>query len=58
MYSFLWRKLPGPLPVRLLCAVLLFLAVVAVLFLWVFPWLLPLLPFNDVTVDSGPASGG
>jgi hypothetical protein len=31
---------------------LLFALLVAVLFLWVFPWVEPLLPFTEVTVDQ------
>ena len=55
MYGWIWRTLPGGLPGKLLgCALLLALAV-AVLFLWVFPAVEPLLPFSDVTVD--PAGG-
>lgn len=50
MYALLWRSLPGPVPVKVLLALMLFLLVVAFLFLVVFPWLVPLLPFNDVTV--------
>ena len=41
MYGWLWRHLPGPAPVRALIALALFIGVVAVLFLWVFPWLEP-----------------
>jgi hypothetical protein len=51
MYGWLWRRLPGPTPLRVLLAVLLVLAVVVALFLVVFPWLEPRLPFNDVTVN-------
>ena len=51
MYAWFWRSLPGPLPVRLLLALLAFAAVVALLFLVVFPAVEPRLPFNDVTVD-------
>jgi len=47
----LWGHLPGPLVVRLLTALLLVAAVVAVLFLWVFPLAAPLVPFNDNTVE-------
>lgn len=50
MYGWIWRHLPGPTAVRLLLALILVLAVVAVLFVWVFPALEPLLPFNDQTV--------
>jgi hypothetical protein len=53
MYAALWRILPGPTAVKFLLALLLFAAVVALLFLWVFPWLSPRLPFSDVTVDAG-----
>ncbi len=52
MYAYLWRHLPGSTPLKLIQAVLLFLIVVAVLFLWVFPWLVPILPLNDVTVGA------
>ncbi len=52
MYVWFWRHLPGPLPVRLLLALLALAAVVAVLFVVVFPQVEPLLPFSDVTVDA------
>ena len=52
MYVWIWRHLPGGLPGKLLGSLLLLAAVVLVLFLWVFPAVEPLLPFNDVTVDS------
>lgn len=50
MYAWIWRHLPGPTAVRVLIAVLLIAAVVALLMLVVFPWLEPMLPFNDVAV--------
>jgi hypothetical protein len=50
MYAFLWRILPGTLPVKLLLAALLMLAAIALLFLVVFPWLEPLLPFDQITL--------
>ncbi|MEO8105897.1 MAG: hypothetical protein ABI720_01145 [Actinomycetes bacterium] len=56
MYAWLWRHLPGPTAVRVVIALTLFVAVVAVLFLWVFPWVEPRLPFTDVTVDESAAS--
>jgi len=56
MYGWLWRHLPGPTAVRVVIALLLFVAVVAVLFLWVFPWVEPRLPFTDVTVDESAAT--
>ncbi len=52
MYVWLWRHLPGPLVARLLQLLVLFLAVVALLMLVVFPWVEPHLPWNDVTVDG------
>jgi hypothetical protein len=52
VYGWLWNHLPGPLPVRLLVTVVLLFAVVCVLFLWVFPWLEPRLPFTGVTVQD------
>ena len=55
IYSAIWRALPGPLVVRVLLAAVLVLAVVAVLFVWVFPRIAPLMPFNDNTVD--PSAG-
>jgi hypothetical protein len=39
-------------------ALLIFVAFVAVLFLWVFPWMEPRLPFTDVTVDESAAGLG
>lgn len=52
VYGWLWRKLPGPWPVKLLESLVLLTGVLAVLFLVVFPWVEPRLPFTDVTVDS------
>ena len=52
MYGWIWRHLPGNTWVRAGISVLLILAVVYVLFLYIFPWAEPLLPFNDVTVNG------
>ena len=52
MYSWIWRHLPGPVPVRLLAALVLVVAVVALLFTTVFPWAEHTLPFLDVTVEQ------
>ncbi len=51
MYAWLWRRLPGPLAVRLLLALALLAGVVALLMLVVFPAVEDLLPYSDVTVD-------
>jgi hypothetical protein len=52
VYVWIWRKLPGGLPGKLVGSAILVLAVVALLFLVVFPYVDPRLPFNDVTVDQ------
>ncbi|ACU33992.1 hypothetical protein KCV87_20380 [Actinosynnema pretiosum subsp. pretiosum] len=52
MYSWIWRHLPGPLPVRVLEAVVLVAGVVALLMFVVFPWAEPMLPFNQVTTEQ------
>ncbi|UFU06636.1 hypothetical protein [Ruania halotolerans] len=52
MYAAIWRVLPGPAAVKALLAILLVAAVVAALFLWVFPAVAPYMPFNEQTVGS------
>lgn len=49
MYGWIWRHLPGPVPVRVALAAVLVCGVVALLFFVVFPWLDPLLPFSGAT---------
>lgn len=39
MYSALWRVLPGPIWARIAILLVIALAVIAVLFTWVFPWI-------------------
>lgn len=53
MYGWIWRTLPGGLPGRLLGSLVLLTAAVALLFFVVFPAVEPLLPYSDVTVDTG-----
>jgi hypothetical protein len=55
LYPALWRALPGPLAVRAALAVLILGAVVAFCFLWLFPRIAPMMPFNDNTVDPHAA---
>lgn len=55
MYAALWRILPGPTAVKVVLAVVLLLAVVAVLFLVVFPEVEPLLPFDQITLEPTPS---
>jgi hypothetical protein len=52
MYTWIWRKLPGGLAGKLAGSLVLLVGVVAFLFLVVFPWAGPKLPFNHVTVDT------
>jgi hypothetical protein len=51
MYGWIWRHLPGPLAVRISLAVALVAGVVALLMLVIFPWVEPMLPFNNVTAE-------
>lgn len=50
-YGWLWRVLPGPKALKVVQVALLLLAVIAVLFTWVFPVIAPLMPFNETTVE-------
>ncbi len=52
MYGWIWRRLPGGVPSKVIGSVILILAVVALLFLVVFPYVDPRLPFSDVTVNQ------
>jgi hypothetical protein len=52
VYGWMWRHLPGSTGLRLLETLVLVVAVVAALFLWVFPMVAPLVPFNDNTVGE------
>lgn len=49
MYIWIWRKLPGSSAVKVIQALVLVAAVIALLLFVVFPWLEPQLPFNAVT---------
>lgn len=50
MYAWIWRHLPGSLPVKIFAAAVLAAAVVTVLMLVVFPAVESALPFTDVTL--------
>jgi len=52
LYSWIWRHLPGPTAARILQVVILFLAVTALLFFVIFPWIEPVLPFDKVEVGQ------
>ncbi len=55
MYGWIWRTLPGGRPGKALGSFVLLAAAIALLFLYVFPAIEPLLPFSDVTVDTDQA---
>ncbi len=48
MYRWLWRHLPGGPPGKATSAIILATAVLAVLWLVIFPWLTPRLPLDRV----------
>jgi hypothetical protein len=52
MYGWIWRRLPFGLPGKITGSALLIAAAVVVLWLWVFPAVEPLLPFDDVQVGT------
>ena len=56
MYAALWRLLPGNRWARSAQSLMLFLVVVALLFLVVFPAITPHLPFENVTIETPPAT--
>jgi hypothetical protein len=51
MYAFIWRILPGPTAAKTVEALVLVAGVVALLMFVVFPWVEPMLPFNEVAVQ-------
>lgn len=53
MYGWIFRHLPGPLPLRIVFAVALIAAVVMLLFTVVFPWVQEYSPLQgSVTVET------
>ncbi len=52
MYGYFWRRLPGPVPVRIGICLALLALVVAVCFAWLFPWVAAQLPVNDPSVGA------
>ena len=56
MYGPLWRMLPGRWAVKALLSLILAFGVVVLCFLWVFPTIAPLMPFNDNTIQTGSPS--
>ena len=57
LYAAFWRRLPGRWPLKLAVALVVVAIVCVLLFVVVFPWIEPRLPFNHVTVNR-PGAGG
>ena len=51
MYGWLWRHLPGGVPLRIVQCLVLLVGVAALLLFVVFPAVEPHLPFVNVTID-------
>jgi hypothetical protein len=56
VYGWLWRHFPGGLLGKIVGSLAMTAVAIALLFLVVFPRVEPLLPFQDVTVDTGPTA--
>jgi hypothetical protein len=56
LYVWIWRHLPGGIIGKLLGSLVLLTGALALLFLVIFPWVEPRLPFNHVTVDAPSSS--
>jgi hypothetical protein len=52
MYSWIWHRLPGPLPARLATATVLALVAATILWLWIFPWFYAHVPLDSVAFDG------
>ncbi|RFS87009.1 hypothetical protein D0T12_01775 [Actinomadura spongiicola] len=51
MYAWIWRRLPGEWPTKTATALGLVIAVAAVFWYMIFPWLEPKLQFDHGVVD-------
>ena len=56
MYVWIWRTLPGSWAAKLAGSLLLLVGALAALFLVVFPFVEPRLPWNNVNVDRPTTS--
>lgn len=52
VYGWIFRSLPGPLWVRILLSMLLILGAVALLMIYVFPWVSQFNPLTDSTIGT------
>jgi hypothetical protein len=57
MFEWIWGHLPGTTVVRWLLVAVIVVVTIAVLFLVVFPWITPRLPFTDVTIGATEHQG-
>ncbi|MDX2356302.1 hypothetical protein [Dietzia sp. PP-33] len=57
MYAWLYRRLPGPTPVRVLLVLVLLAAAFLLLMEVVFPAVESLMPYSEVSVDPAPGAG-
>jgi hypothetical protein len=48
MYAWIWRRIPGPTPARLLISAAMLLVAVAILWQWLFPWMYTHVPLDSV----------
>lgn len=53
MFHLIWKLLPGPWPLRALCAALMVAIIVVVLFSWVFPAVAPYVPVDGTVSVPG-----
>ena len=57
MYAWIWHHLPGPVPLRVLLSIVLVLGAIALLFVWVFPWVETQIEFDNSEVGQPGAAG-
>lgn len=50
--TWVWSRLPGPAWIKVVALLVALLALVLLLFEVVFPWISPLLPFQEQTVEE------
>lgn len=55
IFPYVWRVLPGPLLVKLFVLILMLLAIVWVLFQFVFPWVSVEFGIQDQSIETGSA---
>jgi hypothetical protein len=56
VYGWIWRSLPGNLTAKLVEGLVLLVGVLALLFLVLFPWVEPRLPWNNINIDAPTTS--